>query len=90
MLLFQYLSNALLIQIRRLAENRAGATQPLAVFFEQKQCINCDILHQKILRDGPTRKLVQQFDTVQLDMWSQTPLVTPAGEASTARDWAKR
>ncbi len=66
-----------------------SATRPLAVFFEQSQCRNCDTLHQKILKDPPTRKLAEQFESVQLDMWSDTPVVTPANEPTTAREWAK-
>ena len=26
---------------------------------------------------------------VQLDMWSKTPIITPDGKRTTARDWAK-
>ena len=28
------------------------------------------------------------MDTVQLDMWADTPVVTPRGERTTARKWA--
>jgi thioredoxin-related protein len=31
----------------------------------------------------------QYFDSVQLDMWSDVPVVTPSGKATTAKDWAK-
>ncbi len=64
--------------------------KPIAVFFEQKDCPNCDTLHQQILPDADTRKLIAQFDAVQLDMWSDTPLTTPEGKGSTARNWAKQ
>ncbi len=66
-----------------------SAERPLAVFFEQKQCSNCDALHQKSLRDGATRALVEQFDAVQLDMWGDERVVTPAGENTTAKQWAQ-
>lgn len=62
---------------------------PIAVFFEQKDCPNCDTLHKKILIDKKTRNIVKQFESVQLDMWSRTPVITPAGRKTTARDWAK-
>jgi len=29
-----------------------------------------------------------EFDSVQLDMWSDTPVITPSGERTTARKWA--
>lgn len=68
---------------------RKPGSRPLAVFFEQKDCPNCDTLHQKVLPDPETRRIIKQFDVVQLDMWSKTPVVTPNGEKTTAREWAK-
>lgn len=65
------------------------ASRPLAVFFEQKRCPNCDTLHNDVLADAETRKLLEQFDSVQLDMWAKTPVVTPTNERTTARQWAK-
>ncbi len=62
---------------------------PIAVFFEQKDCPNCDTLHQKVLIDKKTRNIISQFESVQLDMWSKTPVITPAGKKTTAREWAK-
>lgn len=72
--------------------DRSGGAQnrPLAVFFEQKQCEECTLLHTNTLSDPATRKIVEQFDAVQLDMWSDDELVTPEGEAMTAREWATK
>lgn len=64
--------------------------KPLAVYFEQKDCPNCDMLHQQVLSDADTRKLIAQFDNVQLDMWSDTPVTLPDGSSLTARQWAKQ
>ncbi len=69
--------------------SKNGPPRPLAVFFEQKQCPNCDILHEHVLTDADTRAVVERFRTVQLDMWSDTPVVTPAGQSTTAVEWAK-
>ncbi len=66
-----------------------GKHRPIAVFFEQGDCPNCDTLHLQVLNDPHTRDLVSNFTCIQLDMWSQTPVVTPAGEDTTARRWAK-
>jgi thioredoxin-related protein len=63
-------------------------SQPLAVFFEQASCGSCDVLHKQVLADPATREIVKKFDNVQLDMRAQTPVVTPAGEQTTARRWA--
>lgn len=62
--------------------------RPVAVFFEQRQCPNCDSLHAETLRDPETALLMESFHAVQLDMWSAEPLVTPEGASTTARDWA--
>ena len=62
--------------------------KPLAVFFESADCDNCRILHEKILTDAPTRKLVKQTNSVQFDIDSQRLITTPAGEKITVADWA--
>ncbi len=70
-------------------ERQAGA-RPLAVFFEQIQCPNCETLHNKVLIDPQVRKYVEQFDVVQLDMWSNDPLTDVHGGETTARNWAEQ
>lgn len=64
------------------------AQQPLAVFFEQRNCHACDILHTDPLNDDITRLLLEGFEVVQLDMWGDTPVLTPTGEKLLAKDWA--
>jgi len=64
--------------------------RPFVVFFEQKDCPNCDLLHKKILPDTSLSNIIRQFDVVQLDMWSKTPVITPEGKKMTAREWAKQ
>lgn len=61
----------------------------LAVYFEQKDCPNCDTLHSKILPDKQLRTIIKQMKNVQLDMWSKTEVITPQGKKTTARQWAK-
>ena len=63
--------------------------KPLAVFFEQADCPNCDLLHREVLSAAMTRTELTPFHAVQLDMWSDTPVVTPDGKATTAREWAR-
>lgn len=64
--------------------------KPLAVFFESADCDNCRIVHEKILTDAPTRKLVKQTNSVQLDINSHRLITTPAGEKMTVADWASQ
>lgn len=62
--------------------------RPIAVFFEQKDCAGCDRLHEQILPLPETLEQVRRFHAIQLDRWSDTPVITPAGEKTTARAWA--
>ncbi|MCB1866068.1 MAG: thioredoxin fold domain-containing protein [Chromatiales bacterium] len=73
-----------------LDRSRMPAQRPLAVFFEQGDCHACDALHTDPLNDGAVLARLRDFDVVQLDMWSQSPVITPAGERTTARDWARK
>ncbi|MDX1811821.1 MAG: thioredoxin fold domain-containing protein [Gammaproteobacteria bacterium] len=71
-------------------KSRKGNTRPFAVFFEQKDCPDCDRLHNKVLPDKQLLKIIKQFDVAQLDMWSKTPVITPSGQKMTAREWARK
>ncbi len=73
-----------------LSKKGRDPSRPFAVFFEQKDCPNCDRLHNKVLPDNELRAVMKNFDIVQLDMWSKTPLTSPDGETLTAREWAKK
>jgi len=63
--------------------------KPVVVFFEQKDCPNCDILHEKILINNEIRTTVKDFDVYQFDMWSDQEITTPSGKKMTAKQWAK-
>jgi thioredoxin-related protein len=71
----------------RLAD-RPG-NKPLLVLFEQKICGHCDELHGDILKRKESAALLQQFDVLLLDMWSDTPVQTPAGQQTTAAIWSR-
>ena len=65
------------------------AELPLVVFFEQGDCHACDILNTQPLQRQTVRQLLNRFDSVQLDMWSDIPVIKPDGKQSTARKWAE-
>jgi len=67
---------------------KIASGKPLAVFFEQKDCVGCDQMHSKVLHDPETLKLIGRFNVIQLDRWGNTPVITPDGRQTTARDWA--
>jgi thioredoxin-related protein len=71
-----------------LDRSRIAAQRPLVVFFEQSDCHACDILHTGPLRDAAIAERLAGFDADQLNMWSDTPVITPDGQRTTARKWA--
>ena len=73
--------------LRKLA---SSSQRPLAVYFEAPACPECKTMHERILRDAATRKLVRQADNVQFDIGSDESIVTPNGETTTPRQWAER
>lgn len=66
------------------------ASRPLVVFFEQPQCHTCDILHAGPLQHPDIRELLDHFDAVQLDITKDEKVITPDGQRTTARDWARK
>jgi thioredoxin-related protein len=60
------------------------------VSFEQGSCHACDLLHTSPLNQPDTLAQLEMMNSVQLDMWSDTPVVTPDGYTTTARDWANQ
>ncbi|WP_303901155.1 thioredoxin family protein [Thiohalomonas denitrificans] len=64
------------------------AQRPLVVLFEQPRCAACDEFHRDVLAREATRDLLGAFDVVRLDRWADTRVLTPAGERTTAREWA--
>lgn len=66
------------------------ADQPLAVFFEHRACHACDILHSEPLQDPIVRRMLKSFDVIQLDIQSDTRLITPDNQKLTAAEWAKK
>lgn len=73
-----------------LDRSRIPAERLLAVFFEQGECHACDVLHGYALREPKIQQAFTKLDSVQLDIWSDKPLITPDGQRTTARDWARQ
>jgi len=63
--------------------------KPLLVLFEQKECAPCDELHLDILRRPQSRDLLERFDVLLLDMWSNAPISLLDGRNSTPAGWAR-
>ena len=64
--------------------------RPLAVFFETSDCPSCNLLHQHILQQDNLIAQFKQMEVAQLNAYTDTPLITPAGEYTRARQWAEQ
>lgn len=64
--------------------------RPTAVFFEQGNCHACDLLHSAPLSKELTVKEIEKMNAIQLNMWADTAVITPQGEKTTAKDWARK
>ena len=72
-----------------LDRSRIKAQRPLLVFFEQRECHACDILHTEPISDPEVRTLLRQFDVVQVNMWSDEPIITPDGRRLSVIEWSQ-
>lgn len=72
-----------------LDRSRWPAQRPLAVFFERHACHACDVLHSEPLMDPEILRSLLLFDNVQLDLDADTPVITPAGQRTTAAEWGR-
>lgn len=67
---------------------RIKQQKPVAVFFEQGNCHACDLLHSGPMVKDEILNEINMMHAVQLDMWSNIPIITPSGKHTTARNWA--
>ena len=63
--------------------------KPTAVFFEQGNCHACDLLHSGPLSNDLSIQEINKMNVIQLNMWADTPVITPQGKKTTAKEWAK-
>jgi len=68
----------------------ASSNKPLAVFFEEKKCHACDVLHSEPMYDNKAQTFLKGFELRQLDVRSNTPILTPDGFRISARQWAEK
>ena len=73
-----------------LSRTQRPGERPLIVFFEQPDCHACDILHTGPLTAPEIRARLAQFETAQLNLWGESPVITPDGRRTTESDWASR
>jgi len=60
------------------------------VIFEQKQCKECDELHNEVLTRKASIEQMKKLNVSVLDMWSEDKITLPNGKKSSIKDWAKK
>lgn len=73
-----------------LSRTHRPGERPLIVFFEQPECHACDILHTGPLIEPRILARLGQFETVQLNLWGDQPVITPDGKRTTDGAWAEQ
>ena len=68
--------------------SRHKHSKPLLIVFERAHCHACDVLHAGPLNDPRIKKLLNDVDAVQLNMWRDVQVVTPNGKHLTSKSWA--
>lgn len=70
--------------------NFKGYSQPLAVIFEDQDCVDCDEFHSKVLDHADVQPELAKFKVVRLDAYSTSPIVDFDGRKTSPREWAER
>ncbi len=63
-------------------------SNPLAVLFEEPDCSNCQLLHEQTFANPDVLETLNQYNVIQLNRWSDDPVVRPNGARTTAAKWA--
>lgn len=72
-----------------LDRSRNQSQRPLAVIFERGDCHACELLHTGPLSQAEILEEIAKMDVVQLNLFADTEIVTPAGQRSTAKRWGR-
>ena len=73
-----------------LDRSRIKAEQPLMVVFEQKRCHACDVLHGGPFTRPEIESQLLKLESIQLDVNSEQPIITPKGKKTSAKKWAEQ
>ena len=72
-----------------LDRSRFVAQRPLLVSFERGKCHACDVLHAEPLQNPEIKQRINKLSAIQVDMTSNTPVLTPDGKKMTAKQWSE-
>ena len=62
--------------------------KPVAILFEEPECENCNLLHNKTFQDPSAPELLDQFNIIQVNRWADTPIKRFDGSSVSVKDWA--
>jgi thioredoxin-related protein len=68
---------------------RGAGARPLAVLFETPGCDACEEMHREAFHRAEVRAQLARFDVARFSPAAATPLVTPDGRSTTARELAR-
>ena len=67
----------------------SGQAKPYILLFEQRDCSNCEQLHESIFTHDLSPSLLEKFDIVRLDMWGRDAVRTRDGQTPSSRELAR-
>ncbi|MBI3187428.1 MAG: thioredoxin fold domain-containing protein [Gammaproteobacteria bacterium] len=70
--------------------SRIPGKRPLVIFFEHPRCHACDVLHADPISNKNVAARLSKFDAAQLNIFSDVPVITPDGQKTTAKAWARQ
>jgi len=70
--------------------SRKNTHKKMAIFFESSNCGECDIIHNTLLKNKETRKLLKKLDLYQVDLNSNKNIATPKGMILNIKEWTKQ
>ena len=74
-----------------LDRSAVAADRPLMIVFENSGCEPCQRFHRRVLTDKSIRRLLKEFDAVQLDANEEaSKVVTPGGATMTPKAWYRK
>lgn len=85
--LYQFRPHSLLTESNDLSTLGNG---PVAILFEDKNCRDCELLHNGHLSDINVQKILKRFKFIRLDALSTAPLTGFDGKATTARQYVEK
>ncbi|OCL84682.1 thioredoxin family protein [Arcobacter porcinus] len=84
--IYKFKSNKMFKELTDLSKIKT----PLAIIFEDSSCIPCDHFHEKILTNKEVQDEFSKYTIVRLDANSNSTIITPNGEKTSAKAWVEK